>query len=283
VPLRLLAVLGAGVVDPGAAVVGADDPGLTRGDGCFEGCRVRTDASGHSAVDKLDAHLARMQRSATALEIGFDTTTWRTFVLDTVAGWTTPGEWAMKLLLTRGRAGGEPVGLLTLADLPELYPAQRREGIAVITLARGYPADAFASAPWLLGGVKTLSYAVNMAAQREAARRGADDVIFTSADGLVLEAPTSSVVWWAGGTLHTTPLGPSGILGGTTQQLLFERASRAGWHTASTPARVADLHAAESLWLVGSVRGPVDVVALDGVPRGRDEPRTAEIRALCGF
>jgi 4-amino-4-deoxychorismate lyase len=283
VSLRLLAALGAGVLDPAAAVVGADDPGLTRGDGCFEGCRVRTDASGRSVVDKLDAHLARMERSAAGLEIGFDPCVWRSFVLGTLADWTTTGEWAMKLLLTRGPAGAEPVGLLTLADLPESYPAQRRAGIAVITLERGYPADAFTDAPWLLGGVKTLSYAVNMAAQREAARRGADDAIFTSMDGQVLEAPTSSVVWWAGGTLHTTPLGPSGILGGTTQQLLFERAAGAGWRTASTAARVADLHAAESLWLIGSVRGPVDVISLDGVLRDRDERRTAEVRALCGF
>lgn len=281
--VSLLAVLGVGVVDPGTPVVAADDPGLTRGDGCFEGCRVRTSADGHSAVDKLDAHLARMGRSAAALEIAFDRAAWRTFVLETLATWTAPGEWAMKLLLTRGAPDRRPTGLLILSPLPAGYPTQRRDGIAVITLPRGYAADAFADAPWLLGGVKTLSYAVNMAAQREAARRGADDVIFTSSDGLVLEAPTSSVVWLVDGTLHTTPQGPSGILGGTTQQLLFERAVAAGWRVATKPARVPDLHAADSLWLIGSVRGPVDVVALDSVPRGRDEARTAEIRALSGF
>jgi 4-amino-4-deoxychorismate lyase len=283
VSVSLLAVLGVGVVDPASGVVAADDPGLTRGDGCFEGCRVRTAADGRSAVDKLDAHLARLGRSASALGIGFDPSAWRAFVLDTLAAWTNPGEWAMKLLLTRGAPESAPTGLLTIAPLPESYPAQRRDGIAVITLARGFPADAFTDAPWLLGGVKTLSYAVNMAAQREAARRGADDVIFTSSDGFVLEAPTSSVVWFSDGTLHTTPQGPSGILGGTTQQLLFGRAVAAGLPTATTPARWADLHAADSLWLIGSVRGPVDVVTLDGQPRRRDEARTGEIRELCGF
>ncbi|HZY75715.1 MAG TPA: aminotransferase class IV [Jatrophihabitantaceae bacterium] len=281
--VRLLAVFGVGIVDPATPVVAADDPGLTRGDGCFEGCRVRTSADGHSAVDKLDAHLARMGRSAAALEIAFDDDAWRAFVLQTLAAWTEPGEWAMKLLLTRGAPGGAPTGLLTISPLPANYPAQRRDGIAVITLPRGYAADAFADAPWLLGGVKTLSYAVNMAAQREAARREADDVIFTSSEGLVLEAHTSSVVWLSGGTLHTTPQGPSGILGGTTQALLFECAAAAGRPVVTAPATVADLHAADSLWLIGSVRGPVDVVRLDGKPRGRDEARTAEIRALCGF
>ena len=97
--------------------------------------------------------------------------------------------------------------------------------------------------------MKTLSYAVNMAALREAERRGADDVIFVSADGVVLEAPTASVVWATERTLHTTPTGPTGILPGTTQQLLFDRAAAAGWTTETVAARVDDLHAADTVWL----------------------------------
>lgn len=287
--VSLLAVLGDGVVDPAVAVIRADDPGLTRGDGCFEGCRVLTGADGVSRVDKLDAHLARMQQSAGALGIAWDTDAWRVFVEDVLAGWTTPGEWGMRLVLTRGAPDTGSVGLLVLTPLPERYPAQRRDGIGVISLSRGTAADAYADAPWLLGGVKSLSYVINMAAQREAERRGADDVIFVSADGYVLEAPTSSVVWSVGDTLRTTPLGGTGILGGTTQALLFERAAGAGWGTEQALATVSDLRAAESVWLIGTVRGPVDVLRLDGRPRrldggpGRDEARTAVIRALCGF
>jgi 4-amino-4-deoxychorismate lyase len=153
----------------------------------------------------------------------------------------------------------------------------------VLTLDRGVEPSAFGSAPWLLGGVKTLSYAVNMAAQREAARRGADDIIFVTSGGSVLEGPTSSVVWLADGVLRTVQPGANGILAGTTQQLLFDRAAAAGWQTELGTATVDDLHSAEMVWLIGSVRGAVDVVEIDGRPRPRRPDIDRTIRALCGF
>ncbi len=280
----VLAILGVGLVPPATPVLRADDAGVTRGDGCFEGCRVVTATDGASVVDKLDAHLARMRRSAAALGIEFDEAAWRALVEKATAAWPAPGEAAMKLVLTRGSPPDNvPAGLLTINPLPEDYPRQRREGIRVLTLTRGTTSTAFADAPWLLGGVKTLSYAVNMAALREAERRGADDVIFLSADGRVLESPVSSVVWCRDRTLHTTPLGPSGILGGTTQQLLFERAPAAGWTTAIAEACLDELHAADAVWLIGSVRGPVEVIELDGRHREPTPGPLAEVRRLCGF
>jgi 4-amino-4-deoxychorismate lyase len=269
----VLAVLGVGLVDPATAVVRADDPGVTRGDGCFEGCRIVD-----GAVDKLDAHLARMARSAGALELPFAADEWRELVELAVGAWPHRGEAAMKLLLTRG-----PVGLAWITPLPADYPRLRREGLRLITLDRGTTFDAFTDAPWLLGGVKTLSYAVNMAAAREATRRGADDVLFVSADGFVLEAPTGSVVWSVGRTLRTTPTGASGILAGTTQRRLFERAAGAGWRVEDVPARVEDLHEADVVWIVSSVRGPIDVIDLDGKQRPRRPEVDAEIRRLAGF
>jgi 4-amino-4-deoxychorismate lyase len=284
VTVRLLAILGVGLLDPGTPVLQADDPGLTRGDGCFEGCRLVTTVDGISAVDQLDAHLARMSRSAAALDIAFDEPGWRALVTTATAAWPEPGEAAMKLVLTRGAPSvGTPTGILTISRVPADYARQRRDGLRVISLTRGTASDAFADAPWLLGGVKTLSYAVNMAAQREAVSRGADDVLFVSADAQVLESTVSSVVWSVGRTLHTTPLGPTGILGGTVQELLFARAAAAGWRTSITSATVDDLHAADTLWLTGSVRGPVDVIELDGRARKRDVAAVHEVRMLCGF
>ena len=89
--------------------------------------------------------------------------------------------------------------------------------------------------PWLLAGAKTLSYAVNTAALRHAARQNAGDVIFVSSDGYVLESPRSTVVIavesdMAGGNpclLTPPPWYP--ILRGTTQQALFEVARAKGY------------------------------------------------------
>jgi 4-amino-4-deoxychorismate lyase len=274
----VVAVLGIGLVDPSGPVIRADDPGVTRGDGCFEGLRLDD-----GVIDKLDAHLARLTRSASALEIPFDRVAWGALIAEAVGAWTAPGEAAVKVLLTRGAPGAGPAGFVAIGPLPADYPRQRRDGLKVITLPRGVASDAFADAPWLLGGVKSLSYAVNMAAQREAARQGADDVVFVSADGVVLEAPTGSVVWWDGDTRHTSPTGDTGILAGTTQRLLFERAAAEGWATAETKASVADLHAADVVWLIGSVRGPVDVVELDGKARARVPEIDTAVRRIAGF
>jgi 4-amino-4-deoxychorismate lyase len=284
----VLAVLGRGLVDPASPIVRADDAGLTRGDGCFEGCRLRA-----GVIDNLDAHLNRMARSAAALQLDFDPGQWRELAALAVGAWTGSGSGAasgrgsgeatVKLLITRGGADGEPVGFVGITPVAAETLRARREGVRVITLERGWSSDLFAGVPWLLGGVKTLSYAVNMAAQREALRRGADDVLFVSTDGVVLESPTSTAVWAVGRTLHTTPTGVTGILAGTTQQLLFERAAAAGWETAETLAGRDDLHAADALWLVSSVRGPVEVIELDGKTRPRVPDTDKEIRTLVDF
>lgn len=279
----VVGVLGVGPVDAGSPVLYADDLGLERGDGCFEGLGVALDPDGRATVANLDAHLSRMRRSAAALEIDFDEVAWRSLVSTCLAAWTGTTGAVMRLLLTRGRPSRGPTGILTIKLAPDTVDAHRRDGIRVVTLSRGTAPDAYRDAPWLLGGVKTLSYAVNMAAGREAARRGADDVIFLSTDGGVLEAPTATVVWSVGANLLTTPVGSSGILPGTTQHRLFAAAEAAGWRVGSSTATVDDLHAARAIWLVSASRGPVDVVELDGKGRARDRALNEQIRELAGF
>jgi 4-amino-4-deoxychorismate lyase len=108
-----------------------------------------------------------------------------------------------------------------------------------------------------------LSYAINMAAVREAARRGGSDVIFTATGGSVLEGPTSNVVIARGRTLYTPPA-TIGILPGTTQAAVFRGAERVGWTTKIEPLSAEDLRDNDGLFLASSVRKLTRVHTLDG-------------------
>jgi 4-amino-4-deoxychorismate lyase len=289
--LQVLSILGRGVVEETTPVALADDAGITRGDGCFEGLRLHRGPDREAVIQDLAEHLDRLGRSAAGLGIPFDRQAWAGVAEDLRVGWAgrfaAEAEAAVKFVLTRGRPGEDrPTGYATASSLPDGTLEARAAGIDVVTLPRGYDATAFAGAPWLLGGVKTLSYAVNMAAQREAARRGAGDALFVSADGQLLEAPTSSVVWAAKGTLHSVADGDNGILASITTRLLLDRAAEADLKSSWGSGTVADLHAADAVLLVGSVRGPVRVRSLDGVALPVSDAGQAIVErctALAGF
>lgn len=134
------------------------------------------------------------------------------------------------------------------------------------------------TSPWLLVGAKTLSYAVNRAASREAARRGADDAVFVSTDGYLLEGPSANLVLLVGDELVTPP--PSlGLLPGTTQGDLFELAPVLGLRSAVRPVRAPDLEAAAAAWLVSSARNAAPIRAVDGTDRRIDVELSARINA----
>lgn len=285
---HVVAVMGRGVVDADEPVVTADDLGLTRGDGCFDSARVVTDEAGQGAVVDLPEHLDRLDRSAQAMGIdNFSADRWLALVADAVGAWTTPGEAVLKLVLTRGREWREagPTGLVTITHRGPSVPAGSvaPRSITAVTLTRGHPSDAFAGAPWLLGGVKTLSYVVNVAAVREAKRRGAEDVVFTTTDGYALDGPTSGLLVARDGVLLSTPTGATGILESVTVAAIFEAARADGFEARYELVPVDDLYTADGLWLVSSGRGPALVTALDGRPLRVDPDLATRVAGYAGF
>jgi 4-amino-4-deoxychorismate lyase len=124
----------------------------------------------------------------------------------------------------------------------------------------------------------SLSSGINRAAGRAAGGRGADDVVFTTRDGSVLEGPTSTVVIAKDRTLVTPPAS-IGILSGTTQAALFRGAERSGWAAKVEPLRVDDLREADGVFLTSSVRKITRVRALDGQPLRDSSAVHAELAA----
>ena len=275
--MRVLVTLDGTVADPGRPLLHADDLGVLRGDGVFETLLVTG-----GRPRKLTAHLERLARSAAMAGLPApDAEAWRRCVGVACRAWRLPTEMALKLVLTRGRYDGlgDVTGYALGFPVPEVTLRQRRDGLSVLTLDRGYPAGFGERAPWLLIGAKTLSYATNMAAVRYAQKHGADDAVYVSSDGWVLEGPTASVVVADGRDLRTPPA-CAGLLPGTTQQELFRAAERAGWSAKSGPLRVPDLHTADGLWLISSVRQLAAVHRVDGTPRPVRADLDAELRAL---
>ncbi|SDQ40996.1 4-amino-4-deoxychorismate lyase [Curtobacterium sp. UNCCL20] len=248
------------------------DLGVIRGDGVFETITVID-----GRPQALEAHLARFARSAAMLDLPTpDLDAWRQAIEAVCARLDPVREAFAKTVLTRGVEGlGRPTGWVYAAPSGDSTEA-RTEGISVVTLDRGYRHDVERTSPWLLQGAKTLSYAVNMAALREAVRRGADDAVFVSTDGYVLEGTRANLILAVGGRL-VTPRTDIGILAGTTQADVFRFAEQEGIETAYELVTLDDFHAADAAWLVSSVRQAAPIRSVNGNARAIDPELTTQI------
>ena len=257
-------------IDPSAPALSVGELSTQRGDGIFESIGV---SDGHA--QEVEAHLDRLAHSARICDLPAPHHgQWRQAVAIAAEHCPSHGEGVIKLILSRGvEHGPAPTAWVTAAEAPDNTVARTR-GIRVVTLDRGYDSGVPARAPWLLLGAKTLSYAVNMAALREARRRGADDAIFVTTDGIVLEAPTASLILRQGGRF-VTPAPRGGILHGTTQLSLFDHLRETGHETAYEDVPVAALTTADAAWLVSSVRLAAPITAVDGTAVPLDAGLTA--------
>ncbi|MBA2461485.1 MAG: aminotransferase class IV, partial [Actinobacteria bacterium] len=143
-----VAVGGRGVVDPAEPVLRADDEALLRGRAAFETLRVYG-----GAPFRLAEHLDRMASSAD--RIGLPAV--NRLELEELARQALEAAGAPDAVL-RLFWTPTPTALALVSELPDHHDALRERGQRVISL-RGVRADE----PWLLPGVKSTSYAVNMA------------------------------------------------------------------------------------------------------------------------
>jgi 4-amino-4-deoxychorismate lyase len=263
------------VAAAGAAVAGGDRPALdpldlalVRGEAVFETVRVH-----RGRPFRLGAHLDRLAASAAALDLvlpeGLEELARRAVA---AAG---ERDAMLRLVCTRGpEQAATPAAFAICSELPAAYEQERRRGLKLVLLTIACDPLVRAASPWLLPGVKSTSYAVNMAAQRAARARGADDAVFVGLGGELLEAPTASL-WWRSGDTLSTPSLQLGILAGITRAALLELAPGLGFRVLEGVFTAEDLLGADEAFLSSSTREVMPVVEVDGAAIGDGTPGAA--------
>lgn len=251
--LLALAVSGRGVVDPHEPVLRADDEALLRGRAAFETIRVYG-----GTPFRLADHLERLAGSAERIGLPDVNRPELEQLAQQALDAAGEPDAVLRLYWTP-----TPVALALVSAVPDHLEELRERGQRLISL-HGLRADE----PWLLPGVKSTSYAVNMAAEAEARRRGADDAVFVDEDATVLEGPTTNV-WWRRDRVLYTPSLDLGILAGVTRAAMLELAGTAGYEVEEGRYNLTQLLAADEAFTSSSIREVMPVTDIDGVPLAR--------------
>jgi branched-chain amino acid aminotransferase len=230
----LLASVNGAIAPAAEATIPITDEGLLRGDGAFEVLRLY---GGRPFA--MEDHLARLRRSCEGIRLEIDHAALEREVAALLAE-AGPLDALLRLVATRG---GRRIAIVE--EMPA-HPAAAT--VATVTYAPNR----------VLDGLKTLSYAGNMLAGRLAREQGADEALLVTPHGRVLEGPTWSFFWVAGGRLVTPPLSDR-ILPSITRERIV-RATDAQERITT----LDDLAGAEEAFIASSVREVLPIAAIDG-------------------
>jgi branched-chain amino acid aminotransferase len=223
------------IVPSGEALIPACDDGLRRGDGVFEVIRLYK-----GRPFALGEHLDRLERSAAAIDLPLERAPFEREIARLLDRF---GEHEGQLRLVATRGGRR---LAFTENLPP-YAGKQTVTLASVTYAPTV----------ILNGVKSLSYAANMQASRLAVARGAEEALLVRPDGLVLEAPTSTVFWAKDGVLRTPALDVGILASITRDRVIRELDVEQGEYP------IDDLLAADEAFLASTVREIQAVAAID--------------------
>ena len=235
---------------------------------------------GHTAgsVFRLEKHLARLERSARALNIDLDgPAKLETAIYDALRAnhllnaririSVSPGE---EELAGDVPAKGEPTVFITAISYePPSEQVYRRGFTAMVSRVHRSPRSP-------ASGLKSLSALDILLARQEAASYGVDHAIMLNDDDLVAEGSSSNVFHVNDRTLFT-PAEHSGILQGVTRDVVLkELAPSLGLATEEVDVALSDLLEAEEAFLTNSMIEimPLTVVADRSIGTGRPGPLT---------
>jgi len=250
------------------ATVSVEDRGFQFGDGIYEVIRTY-----HGHPFQLDAHLARLERSARAIELSppWNVQQWAAYMRD---GITRSGyaESKVYLQLTRGAAprdhvfpaSTKPTAVMTVREMKPMEPVLQTAGVAVMTMD-----------DWRWGrcDIKSVNLLPNIMARQKAKQAGAFEAIFVRG-GQVTEGSVSNVMVVKAGRLLTAPEGER-ILSGVTRTIVLELAKKEGLTVEERFVSLDDFIRADEIFLTGTTVEVLPVIRVDGKavgPGGSGKP-----------
>jgi branched-chain amino acid aminotransferase len=269
------------VVPADQARVSVLDNGFTFGDAVYETLRTYAGRPFH-----LDRHLERLRASADRLgfapPFGDDVFARR---LDELLARAGNDESYIRIILSRGegdisyRFDRVKGPTLVMVVKPFEPPPERdyAEGIPVViaSVRRNHPRA-------LDPAIKSNNLLNNILAVREGQARGATETILLNDGGEVAEGASSNVFVVKGGRVSTPPLA-AGILSGITRRLVLDLCREAGIPASEETLRVADLLAADEVFITSTTKEAAPVTAIDGKPVGSGQPGPVHKRILQAY
>jgi branched-chain amino acid aminotransferase len=247
--------------EPGEATVSVFDAGFLLGDGLFESLRAMD-----GVPYLLDRHLARLYSAAAEFEFmrmpRHETVTeqvYRTLQRSSLS------DAYVRVTITRGTGG---VGLAPPASQPTVViavlPAPARMGAddSIDATLLQWPRARRATA-------KSTSWQQTVLARRRVDHLGADEGLYVSESGHVLEGVASNFFAVEGERL-VTPCA-SECLPGIARARVLELARGAGVLAVESPLEVEALMHADEVFVTNAVQGPRAVRTVDGTPIGRKD------------
>lgn len=257
------------------------DRGMLYGDGLFETMRAY-----RGKVFALEKHLERMACSAKILKIPFmnNANKWQQIInkllkLNNLQNHDS----YIRITLTRGidfdgllpKGNIKPTIIVFTKPITSNIKKMQQTGIKAITLN-------FSKAYSKMSSIKSLNFIDNVIGSVMARNSGADEAIFTSPSGEILEGTISNIFIVKNGIVKTPPL-KSGILPGITRQFVIDMAKNMGLNIEEMPVKTLDLINSDEAFITNSIIEITHLVMIDGkaIKTGRKGEITCKIqRAL---
>jgi D-alanine transaminase len=247
------------------AVVSVEDRGFQFGDGVYEVIRTYG-----NRPFQLDAHLIRLERSASALHLRLPLprTELSTVVQEAVAK-AAYKESKIYIQVTRGAAPRDhqfptevtPTLVITVREMRTLADSVRQQGVEAITID---------DLRWGRCDIKSVNLLGNVLARQQAKEAGVFEALFIR-QGDVLEGSVSNLFVVHNGELVTAPEG-SYILSGVTRSLVLSLARDAGIAVCERAPSRETLYSASEVFLSGTTIEILPVTRIDGRMIGSGVP-----------